>query len=518
MVKKIDIKFIKEEYKKIQNFFLKGDFEKVIEKTKILIKKDSSQTTFYNLIGLSYKQLENYKMAEKTFKSGLKVKPNSPSILCNLGSLYRNWGKFDEAKENFERALEINPNDVNVLTNYANLKRDLNKIDDSLELYQKAFNLNENHETLLINYAGAYQIAGEFEKSKNILKLLHKKFPNNIIAHKMYSSIHTYQENDEHQKIMLEKINNPNLNKNDEITLLFSIAKSFSDQKNPEKSAEFFTKANDAKFLSFNKYNFNSEIRLFNKIKKMFENYEFDKKITNTEPELIFIVGLPRSGTTLMHQIISSHSKVFGGGELPILRSEFLTEIENNDFTKTILENNNDFRENLRNEILNKFKYYDQNLIILDKAPLNFFWIGFIKILFPSAKIIHSKRNLKDTALSIYKNVFDAASLTWAYDQECLVQFIEYYKQMMKFWHNKLPGFIYDCEYEKLVKNKDNEIKELIKFCNLDWEENCMDHTQNKTAIKTVSISQAREPIYQSSVNLNELYIKNLKFLAQIKD
>ena len=102
MIKKTDIKFIKEEYTKIQNFFLKGDFEKVIQKTKILIKKDSSQTTFYNLIGLSYKQLENYEMAEKTFKSGLKVKPNSPSILCNLGSLYRNWGKFDEAKENLK--------------------------------------------------------------------------------------------------------------------------------------------------------------------------------------------------------------------------------------------------------------------------------------------------------------------------------------------------------------------------------------------------------------------------------
>lgn len=518
MIKKNDIMFIKNEYKKIQNFFLKGDFEKVIQKTKILIKKDSSQTTFYNLIGLSYKQLENYELAEKTFRSGLKIKPNSPSILCNLGSLYRNWGKFDKAKENFERALEINSKDVNVLTNYANLKRDLNKIEESLQLYEKGFNLNNNHETLLINYAGAYQIAGEFEKSKNILKLLHKKFPNNIIAYKMFSSIHSYQENDGHQKIMLEKINNPNLSKNDKITLLFSIAKSFSDQKNPEKSAEFFTKANDEKFLSFNKYSFDSEIKLFNKIENIFENYKFNTKKANTEPELIFIVGLPRSGTTLMHQIISSHSKVFGGGELPILRSEFLAKIESEDFIKAIIENSNNFRENLRNEILNKFKYYDQNLIILDKAPLNFLWIGFIKILFPNAKIIHSKRNLKDTALSIYKNVFDAASLVWAYDQKCLVQFIEYYKQVMKFWHTKMPGFIYDCEYEKLVKNKDNEIKELIKFCSLDWEENCMDHTQNKTAIKTVSISQAREPIYQSSVNLNELYIKNLKFLDQIKD
>ena len=87
MVKKIDIAFIKEEYRKVQNLFYKGNFEKVIEKTKILIKKDSSQTTFYNLIGLSYKQLENFEMAERTFRAGLKVNSNPTSIICNLGPL-----------------------------------------------------------------------------------------------------------------------------------------------------------------------------------------------------------------------------------------------------------------------------------------------------------------------------------------------------------------------------------------------------------------------------------------------
>ena len=88
----------------------------------------------------------------------------------------------------------------------------------------------------------------------------------------------------------------------------------------------------------------------------------------------------------------------------------------------------------------------------------------------------------------------------------------------MKFWHNKIPDYIYDCEYEKLVNNKSDETKKLIDFCNLKWEENCLDHTQNKTGIKTVSISQAREPIYKSSINLNKLYIKNLKFLDQITE
>ena len=183
---------------------------------------------------------------------------------------------------------------------------------------------------------------------------------------------------------------------------------------------------------------------------------------------------------------------------------------------KKILGNNSSdilFKEEIANSILNEFKYYDKELIILDKAPLNFLWIGFIKILFPNSKIIHSKRNLKDTALSIYKNVFDASSLTWAYDQSCLIEYVKNYKDLMKFWKNKMPNFIYDCEYENLVNNKNLETQNLIKFCNLDWEDNCIDHTQNNTGIKTVSIAQARKPIYKTSLKSFEKYKEYLTFL-----
>ena len=520
MVNKSDIEFIKSEYQKIQNLYIKGDYNKVIEKTKIILRKDSSQTTFYNLIGLSYLQLEKFEMAEKILKSGLKVNSKSTSILCNLGTIYRNWGKLDEAEKNFKRVLDINPKDVNALVNYANLKRDLNKIEESLELYNEAFKINNNNETLLINYAGAYQIAGKFEMSKKILESLHEKYPNNIIAHKMYSSINFYKENDKHQKIMIEKVSDQNLSPDEKTTLFFSIAKSFSDQKNPAKSSEYFIKANKTKFLSFKEYDFNSEKKLFNKIKEIFSDYKFISDDYKKNPDLIFIVGLPRSGTTLIHQIVSSHSKVFGAGELSILRSSFLNKLNELDFLKKILGNNASdilFKKEIANIIFNKFKYYDKKSIILDKAPLNFLWIGFIKILFPNSKIIHSKRNLKDTTLSIYRNVFDAASLAWTYDQDCLIQFVKYYKDLMNFWQNKIPNFIYECEYENLVNNKNLETQNLIKFCNLDWEDKCIDHTQNNTGIKTISIAQARKPIYKTSVNLNETYSKYLEFLNQIE-
>ena len=136
-------------------------------------------------------------MAENTFKSGINVRPDAYSLLCNLGALYRTTERFEEAEELFKKAIKLHPKNLSVLVNYANLKSDLNQIDEAIALYKAGFEINNNHETLLINYAGAFQIKGDFENSKKILKILHEKFPNNIIAHKMYSSINNYDKGTE---------------------------------------------------------------------------------------------------------------------------------------------------------------------------------------------------------------------------------------------------------------------------------------------------------------------------------
>lgn len=516
MVKKLDISFIKSELKKINNLFLAGSYEKVIEKTSVLLKKDPTQTPFYNFIGLAHKQLNNFDKAETIFKSGINIRPDAPSLLCNLGALYRVTDKFEKAEELFIKALKLHPKNLSVLVNYANLKSDLNQMDQAIDLYKAGFEINDNHETLLINYAGAYQIKGEFEKSREILKLIHQKFPNNIIAHKMFSSINNYKENNEHQKIMQDKLKDNKISFYDKATLCFALAKSYTDQKNHKESSYYFIQGNENMFRTYKNVNIDNQIELFKKIKNEFKSYNFENKKSEKIPEIIFIVGLPRSGTTLTHQIISSHSQVYGAGELPILKNIFL---KNNqlELREEALIKNLDI-DKFSSEILKKFKLYNKDSIILDKAPLNFMWIGHVKLLFPSAKIIHIKRNLRDTALSIYKNMFDASALTWAYNQDHLIKFIELYKDLMSFWQLKIPNFIYECDYEKLVNDQEIETKKLIKFCNLEWEENCIDHTKNKTGIKTVSLAQARKPVYKSSVNLSETYIEYLPFLKQLKE
>jgi hypothetical protein len=114
--------------------------------------------------------------------------------------------------------------------------------------------------------------------------------------------------------------------------------------------------------------------------------------------------------------------------------------------------------------------------------------------------------------------MYEGWAFPWSYHQQYLIQFINLYKELMSFWHAKIPNYIYDCDYENLVSNPVEETKKLINFCNLGWEESCLDHTKNKTSIKTVSIEQARKPIYKNSVNLNKSYLKYLSFLNQIPE
>ena len=224
---------------------------------------------------------------------------------------------------------------------------------------------------------------------------------------------------------------------------------------------------------------------------------------------------MPRSGTTLVEQIISSHKKVYGTGELIFLTSiisdNFLNENKPN--KQKIFEYQNSLKNLINDQYFEKFALYNiDEQILTDKAPLNFKWIGFIKIFFPNSKIIHCKRNPQDNCLSLYKNDFSSPLMNWSFNQKDISNYYNNHSSLMKFWHSKIPEFIYTAEYEKIVSDKKNEIKKLLEFCQLEWDDNCLEHHKNtKTPIQTASISQAREPIYNSSVNSSDNYKDYLK-------
>ena len=176
---------------------------------------------------------------------------------------------------------------------------------------------------------------------------------------------------------------------------------------------------------------------------------------------------------------------------------------------KMQIDNFNNFLS-IGNEYMAQVGKLTNKKIITDKLPINFKWIGFIKAIFPKAKIIHCVRNSKDTCLSIYKNYFTNSELNYAYNLEELVFFYNLYTDLMNFWNSLIPESIIQIRYEKLVSNPKKEIKYLIKSCDLNWEENCMQFYKNMRPIKTASDSQARKKIYKDSVDSWKRYKKNL--------
>ena len=517
---------LKLEFKKINNLFLKGMYDVVIEKSKKIIKKNPDQIPFYNLLALSYREKNQLFITEKILLEAIKKNPNNQSLIVNLGATYRSLFEFEKSENYFKKALSYNSKNISALVNYANLKRETNKYNEAIKLYEEAYKLDDTNQIILINLAGIYQIVGKFETSKNLIKKLLKIEPKNTLAHKMLSVMKKYEIADEHQKQMLKLLEKNSLNEYEKATLYFAISKSYEDQKKYKESSDFFIRANNIQKKIHKNYSIKKEIELFKKIKKIFNKTIFEKYPNfSGNKKLIFIVGLPRSGTTLAHQILAAHSKVYGADEMVILdrfMQKNIRENNNKNFNYLFENFNNANEKNLKKIIENyfsKINYIKTNKnIILDKNPLNFQWLGFIKILFPNSKIIHCTRNLKDTALSLYKNAFEINSIVWSNNQDDIVKYISIYLDLMKFWEKKLPNFIYNLNYEKLIENKVNEIRKILNFCNLEWEDDCLNFNKKANPIKTVSVVQARNAIYKTSLKGHEKYKDYLNIFKKIED
>ena len=220
---------------------------------------------------------------------------------------------------------------------------------------------------------------------------------------------------------------------------------------------------------------------------------------------------MPRSGTSLVEQILSAHSSVYGGGELnflnKIIENKFLkdTKIDQKQIENLIKETNKEY--------LKKISFYENSKKdFTDKAPLNFRYVGFIKNIFPNAKIINCLRDPTDIYWSNFKNYF-SGSLFFSNDLSDIKKFYELYDDLMTFWHSKFPNYIYDLKYDELVNNPKKEILKLLQYLELNWDEKCLSHDKNKRSIKTASSTQARKPIYKSAIKSSENFKEFLKDL-----
>ena len=487
------------------------DFEFVLNNITILQKENPQNEILWNLKGLTFQSKGNLAAAYDCFETVTKINPKNIEAKNNLGLIYQVAYKLEEAEKCFKECIELNSNFLNGLLNLSKLKVVTNNFDEAILLLNKALKLNEDNEMIYLYLGQAYQNTKQFEKAEKILTKVLKKFPLFTKADKLLSMQTDYTVNNEHLNVMLKKSENKDLSNDQKIDLLFSIGKAFEDKKIYGKSYDFYSKGNLLKKNEF-KFNINDQIKLFKSIKDYFSNFNYNNQFSKTQKKVIFIFGLPRSGTSLIENIISSHKMVSSGGEINFLSKFFsINFIKDNKIDPKKI--NKFLNIDLQKEYFHYLKSFNlKNNITTDKSLNNYFHLGFIKHFFPNSKFIHCQRNPKDNCLSIYKNLFND-NIGWKYNEKDIVDYYYLYRDIMNFWDKKFSDDILNVKYENLINNKDVLIKNIIKFCDLSWDEKCLHHQKNDAPIKTLSFNQANKPIYSSSINSSkkfEIYLKNM--------
>lgn len=529
------------------NHHKEGNTKKAEHLYKKLLIKNSKHFEGLRHLGIIYQDMHKLDKAMNFFEQAQEVNPTSFEIYNNLGSILFQKFKFRESKNLLEKSLSINPNYLPALNNLALLCHRLNYPEQALELSSKALGLDANNFLVKSNYALALSINGQLNKAIEIFKEVAKEQPNGPNYKNLGTSYRdsgqtkksldsfliamNYSPNDEaiffnlsasklfqpNQEILdkFEDILNTekNLDYNQRTGIGFALYNSYKKIKNYKKAGKFLVMGNNFSDRWI-KSDLQKETRFVNAVKKLFSaNFIKERaskkdlqKEFNVNP--IFIIGMPRSGTTLCEQILSSHSQVSGGGELPdIIRSSGAVSgynLDNNqikNFQKLMQETDFKISEDKARSYINRLKKIrSNNGFVTDKMPHNFIFVGFIKMIIPNAKIIYCKRDPLDNCFSLYAHKFVDMNHGYSYNQGVLGKYYGLHTDLMNHWLSIFKKDIFTLEHEKLIENQENVSKDIIKYCGLEWEKRCLQFYKTERQVQTASNEQVREPINKKSI------------------
>ncbi len=527
--------------KNILESFNKGKFEKVIKSARKLLKKNNDFQLLYAL-SVSYLTLSKYEEAEIFFKRIVSLKPSAENNYI-YGNIQKQLKNYNEATKYFLKAVNLKPDYSEAFNNLGNTKLKLGFINEAVENYKKAISTNKNNFQAYFNLAHLYNENKDYDNLKKILHDVLKLDENNTTAlndlgylnlilgnieegRKLFEKVINIDEkhiralknyflitkvNSENQYLKkLEKLDLSDASYEDKIFAYTSLSKCNFDLNNSDKALKYLEVSNDLK-KSKSDFNIGKEKKLFENIHKLFsqkinETIVHENKLKFTP---VFILGMPRSGTTLLEQVISSHSKVHGAGELnylPKIIDKFQINKPNN------FEN---FIKKLRSEYHSMVSSLSNKSFIIDKLPMNFRWIGFITKAFPEAKIIHIHRNPMAICWSNYKINFPDPGMDFSLNQKNTAEYYVLYNNLMKFWFNNLKNKIINLNYEHFVNNFENETNILIKKIGLNWEENLKNYDKNNRPVQTASLLQVRGKIKKNTSDEWKKYKDKLKIMQE---
>jgi len=450
----------------------------------------------HNNLGNTLKDLGRFDEAEASYTKAIAFKPDYALALSNLGITLKELGRLEEAEASYTKAIAFKPDYALAHNNLGNTLKDLGRFDEAEASYTQAIALKPDFAEAHNNLGVILQELGRFDEAEASYTQTIALKPDFAEAHLNITSMKKFNAQDEQYFKMLEQYSDKNISEEQRCHINFGLAKACEDLGDFEQAFTHYSEGNVLRKKLLN-YDINQDLEMFRKIKSNYpqivqKSLEPDKLSKNSMP--IFIVGMLRSGTTLVEQIISSHSQVTGAGELSFA-AQFGAAIATG-----FSEANDESLLNFRGKYLKKLKNVSNgNLIVTDKMPQNFRYLGLLAAAFPGAKIVHVKRTPAAVCWANYKQCFASKDIGYCYAIDDVLSYHKLYENLMEFWAKKLSKRIYNLDYELLTVNQESETRQLIEYLGLDWDENCLSPQNNTRSVATGSNFQVRQKVYQGS-------------------
>jgi len=487
-----------------------GDRSESLKLAEKAFRADPKRFEALNLAGMIETQSGDPTRAIRRLEKAWSLAPGYPEIAENLAAAYYADRRPKEAADLYRTVVETWPERIGAWCNLGNLLNESGEPDEARNAYERALDLKPDFLPALVNLALIEGQSGNSERAAELFRECLRLAPDNGEIHHDFSRLKRFGPGDPDIAIMENRRQGSEKGTSDRMFFDFALAKAYEDSGDYDRAFDCLAEGNALKRQTVS-YDPQEQERRIDKVIEIFSpEFMARNDVTGFPSEQpIFIFGMPRSGTSLVEQILASHSAVAGAGELALLADtiaggastpNFRGQKKENEYPNTIGALSAASYPKLGQTYVEGLpgRLRDQHRIT-DKMPGNYLYAGIIRSILPQAKMIHCRRSPLDTCFSCFSIYFPYGQ-TFSYDLDDLGRHYRAYHRLMAHWSAILGDAILDVEYEALVADPEAGAKTIIEFCELPWEDACVNFHETRRQVRTASSMQVRQPIYQTAV------------------
>jgi tetratricopeptide (TPR) repeat protein len=467
---------------------------------------DPDNADFHRNIGMALVGQGRIDDALIHYERSLAVDPDNTATHINLSVAFQKQGRVQEAVASAEQALVLDPDNADGLNNLGYALAQLDRVEEAQPYYARALAVNPHHLAAIMNLGNIFKFQGKFEDAAAQYGRALGIAPDYAEAHLNRAEIKSFHPGDPDLAALEALSGRDDLPISKTLLIDFALAKALEDCGEYVRAFEYLRKGNGLKRQQI-QYDEEAVTRMFQRVAAVFDSNLFSRFQGGGDPSSVpvFVLGMPRSGTSLVEQILASHPQVYGAGELTDLDMAERTVLSESGESLRYPE----YVPFLDTSALRRMGHVyvgrlpavaDGQVRIVDKIPGNFLKIGLIRLILPNARIIHTMRDPIDTCVSCYSRLFDSGQ-PYSYDLAELGRYYRLYTELMAHWRSVLPpGAMLDVAYEDVVDDLEGQARRLIDYCGLPWDDRCFDFHKTKRLVKTASTVQVRKPLFRGSL------------------